>query len=289
MKLAALLAGLLVTVVCLMAVAGTFAWQRLGAAPGGALVIGLGVPLLGIDLLMTKVELDKHKGVASDLLAVCYLAFALSFVGAAHAVSQPMLTDEAHRLDDAGMPRVARVAYLLAGEPPAPAQPTVGSDARPEVAVEPAAGTDKPSTPSTLRVGDGKERTPAQIFTEFAPAVVTIMVKSVHGEGGGTGFLLDSAGTIATNYHVIDGASELKVKLMDGTVADSVEVLAENEPQDLALLRIKTTAPLATVVLGDSDKITVGERAVSIGNPLGLEHTLTDGLISSRRRSRAAS
>jgi serine protease Do len=281
LKLVAVLSGALVTIVCLMAVVGSFTgngWARLG----GALVVGLGVPLLGVDLVMTRVSPEKLRGFTIDIVAAAYLVFALAFVGAAHGVSQPMLTDEAHRLDDASWPKVARVAYLLAGEAPAPAAvATAGSDARPEAKPEPvASGSDKPAA---LRVGDGKERTPAQIFTEFAPGVVTILVKGSHGEGGGTGFVLDSAGTIATAYHVVDGAAELKVKLMDGTVADSVEVLAENQPQDLALLRIKTAAPLTIVALGDSDKITVGERAVSIGNPVGLEHTLTDGLISARR------
>ena len=70
---------------------------------------------------------------------------------------------------------------------------------------------------------------------------------------------------------------------MDGTVLDEVEVLVTDEVHDLALIKVKPKTPLPTVWLGDSDKITVGERAVSIGNPLGLDHTLTDGLVSARR------
>jgi S1-C subfamily serine protease len=70
---------------------------------------------------------------------------------------------------------------------------------------------------------------------------------------------------------------------MDGTRVDDVELLAEDATVDLALLRVRTRARLTPVVLGDSDRLVVGERAISIGNPLGLEHTLTDGLISARR------
>jgi S1-C subfamily serine protease len=170
--------------------------------------------------------------------------------------------------------------------PAAPPAPTPAPAKPPEEPPEPEPGSGAKvaeARPEQPRRGDGKERTPAQIFNEFAPSVVTITIKGRMGEGGGTGFVLDTAGTIGTNYHVIQHATELKVKLMDGTIADEVEVLAENAPLDLALLRIKTGKPLSPVVLGDSDKIAVGERAVSIGNPLGLEHTLTDGLISARR------
>jgi S1-C subfamily serine protease len=66
-------------------------------------------------------------------------------------------------------------------------------------------------------------------------------------------------------------------------VVEQIEILVTNQTQDLALLHVKAGKPLPPVMLGDSDKITVGERAVSIGNPLGLDHTLTDGLVSARR------
>jgi serine protease Do len=279
LKTLALIGGAFVTMVCLMSVVGMFTgngWAR----AGGAIAIAIGVPLLAIDLILAKVAPEKQNGVTTDLLAVTYLGFSLAFVGVAHGFSKPLLVDEAKRLDDAGMTKMARTAYFLAGggdvATPAPVAVKEPEKDKPK---------DKPTDakPPELRAGDGKERTPAQIFTEFAPSVVTVAVKGHMGEGGGTGFMIDSTGTLVTNYHVIDHANEIKVKLMDGTLADEVEILAENQPGDLALLRIKTTKPLTPVVLGDSEKITVGERAVSIGNPLGLEHTLTDGLISARR------
>jgi S1-C subfamily serine protease len=127
------------------------------------------------------------------------------------------------------------------------------------------------------------ERTPAQLFKENSPSVVTISVNTAHGTGGGTGFIIDRDGTIATNHHVVGEAASVRVKLHDGTWVDDVELLTSDDKVDLALLQIHTKSSLRPVALGDSDKITVGERVISIGNPLGLEHTITDGLISARR------
>lgn len=274
LKLAALVVGGAVTFVSLMALTGSFVsngWARCGIA----IVVALVVPLVLVELALRGRPADKQAGVITDMLALTYMGFSLAFVGAAHAYSRPLLQSEGRRLEGAGMKRVAQVAYVLAG----------GADpkAAPVVVVEKPQMQPPPEAPVALRAGDGKERTPAQIFTDFAPSVVTISVKGMLGEGGGTGFLIDANGTIGTNYHVIAHAEKLEVKLMDGTIADEVELLVENQPQDLALLRIKTKHALAPVVLGDSDKLVVGERAVSIGNPLGLEHTLTDGVVSSRR------
>jgi S1-C subfamily serine protease len=102
--------------------------------------------------------------------------------------------------------------------------------------------------------------------------------------------LIDDKGTIATNHHVIDEAKEASVKFMRGALYEEVYVLAQDPQADLALLQIDLSAPsdgdvedTEPLTLGDSDKIVVGERAISIGNPLGLEHTLTTGIVSARR------
>jgi len=120
--------------------------------------------------------------------------------------------------------------------------------------------------------------------------VVTIFVRGAAGDGGGTGFVIDKNGTIVTNHHVIDEAKNVKIKLFGGASYTDVELLTDDANVDLAILRVDPTKPsegaaseFPAVTLGDSDVIVVGERAVSIGNPLGLEHTLTDGLVSSRR------
>lgn len=140
--------------------------------------------------------------------------------------------------------------------------------------------------------GASLEKTPAELFKMLAPTVVTIFAKAgADMQGSGTGFVIDESGTIATNHHVIAGAQQLRIKFHNGALFDSVELLVDDGALDLALLRIdpkkySDAGPgpeMVTVKLGDSDKVVVGERAISIGNPLGLEHTLTDGLISSRR------
>jgi serine protease Do len=132
------------------------------------------------------------------------------------------------------------------------------------------------------------EMTPAEVFRTYASAVVSIEVRSGEEghtrEGGGTGFVIDARGVVATNHHVIREARSVRVKLLDGTYADSVELLVDDADHDLALLQITATQALHAVRLGDSDVVEVGERAVVIGNPLGLEHTLSDGIVSARRR-----
>jgi serine protease Do len=322
LKVLALVGGAFITVVSLMALAGICTdngWARAAVA----LAVALLVPLLLVERILARLSPDKMKGVTTDVLALVYIGFSLVFVGVAHASSRPILQDEGQRLEHAGMTRMAQAAYFLAGGSPAaragasaasaaaapsttaaapeatkaaatPASKPPEADGKPRPAeakpaeakpaeARPAEARPAEARPAEPRPGDGKERTAAQIFAEFAPAVVTISIKGPLGEGGGTGFLVDRAGTIGTNYHVIDQATEIKVKLMDGTIADDVEILDENEALDLALLQIKTKHELVPVVLGDSDKVMVGERAVSIGNPLGLDHTLTDGVISARR------
>ncbi|EYF06859.1 S1C family serine protease [Chondromyces apiculatus] len=138
------------------------------------------------------------------------------------------------------------------------------------------------------------ERTPAELFQKLSPAVVTIFVLGAEGQrtGSGTGFFIDREGTLVTNHHVIKEARRLRLKLKSGATYEQVDLLSDIAESDLALLRVDLAKPSndagapeapEPLPLGDSEKVVVGEHAVSIGNPLGLEHTLTDGLISSRR------
>ncbi|MDD5439753.1 MAG: trypsin-like peptidase domain-containing protein, partial [Candidatus Omnitrophica bacterium] len=95
-------------------------------------------------------------------------------------------------------------------------------------------------------------------------------------------FVLTADGVIATNYHLIRGASAIIIKFHDGRVFDKADVLDFNSKKDLALIKI-TASSLKPVVLGDSDRITIGQRVVTIGNPMGLESSIADGLISAVR------
>jgi hypothetical protein len=120
--------------------------------------------------------------------------------------------------------------------------------------------------------------TPAEIADRAKPSVVVIKTAS----GLGTGFVVSRDGKIATNLHVIGSAQEATVVLADKREFKDVEVMAVDDQHDLIVLRIgaKNLIPLP---LGDSAKVKAGERVVAIGNPLGLDYTISDGLVSAVR------
>ena len=100
----------------------------------------------------------------------------------------------------------------------------------------------------------------------------------------GSGFLIDAEGRIVTNYHVLAGASKLMITLPDQTRYDA-EVLVRDPANDLGLIRIRPKTKLQFLRLGDSENIQVGQKVLAIGNPFGLEGTLTTGVISSLGRT----
>lgn len=107
---------------------------------------------------------------------------------------------------------------------------------------------------------------------------------AVPSEGTGSGFILDEDGHIVTNYHVIEGADSIAVTLSDESTLEAT-VVGIDPPNDLALLRIEAPPETLTPVeLGDSSTLRVGQRAVAIGNPFGLDRTLTMGVISALGR-----
>lgn len=103
--------------------------------------------------------------------------------------------------------------------------------------------------------------------------------------GQGSGFILDSSGTILTNAHVVNNADKVTVNLKDGRQFEG-QVLGTDDITDLALIKINangTNLPFAR--LGDSDAVQVGDWAIAVGNPLGLDNTVTLGIISTLNRS----
>jgi Do/DeqQ family serine protease len=100
---------------------------------------------------------------------------------------------------------------------------------------------------------------------------------------GGSGVIVDREGYILTNNHVIEGADKVKVRLNDGREFTAT-VKGQDSRTDLAVLHIKSK-DLPIAPLGDSDKLDVGEWAIAIGSPFGLEHTVTVGVISAKGRS----
>ncbi len=100
----------------------------------------------------------------------------------------------------------------------------------------------------------------------------------------GSGFIIDRDGFIITNNHVVEGADEIKVKLADGREFKA-KVVGRDQKTDLALIKISSAFKnLPTLTLGDSDKMRVGDWVLAIGNPFGLEHTVTQGIISATGR-----
>jgi serine protease Do len=100
----------------------------------------------------------------------------------------------------------------------------------------------------------------------------------------GTGFMVDASGVIATNLHVVAGAREIRVRMLDGKTYDVKRIDAIDLERDLALIDIDPTKPVPTIPLGDSDKVAAGDPVIAIGNPMGvLDYSVSDGLISSVR------
>ena len=103
-------------------------------------------------------------------------------------------------------------------------------------------------------------------------------------EGAGSGVVIDRDGYILTNYHVVKGAEKITVKLSDDRKY-SGKVIGKDAKTDLAVVKIKPSGKLVVAELGDSDKIRVGDWAIAIGSPFGLEQTVTVGIISAKRQN----
>ena len=99
----------------------------------------------------------------------------------------------------------------------------------------------------------------------------------------GTGFIIDKQGFILTNNHVVEQTDEIKVTLNDKTEFDA-KIIGRDPKTDLALIRIESDHPLTPLPLGDSDKLEVGDWVIAIGNPFGLGHTVTAGIVSAKYR-----
>jgi S1-C subfamily serine protease len=131
------------------------------------------------------------------------------------------------------------------------------------------------------------------VYEDASPSVVNItnrsyvyygFMGSVPEEGTGSGFVYDTQGHIVTNYHVIENAQELLVTLASGTVY-SANVVGADPTNDLAVIQIDAGQDLpAALTMGDSNRLRVGQFVVAIGNPYGLQQTLTTGVVSALGR-----
>lgn len=102
-------------------------------------------------------------------------------------------------------------------------------------------------------------------------------------QGMGSGFVLSEDGHIVTNYHVVGKADEINVQLQDGRTFEA-EIVGSDPRTDIAVIKIEADS-LTPASLGDSDDLRIGEWVVAIGNPFGLEHTITAGIVSAKGRS----
>jgi len=118
---------------------------------------------------------------------------------------------------------------------------------------------------------------------KWAEAKAQFVQDRGRGGGLGSGMIYRSDGLIITNAHVVRGADTVLVTLSDGRKFDKAKVLGRDERTDIAVLKIDATN-LPTVKLGDSDAPRVGDWAIAVGNPFGLDHTLTVGVISAKAR-----
>jgi serine protease Do len=132
------------------------------------------------------------------------------------------------------------------------------------------------------RGGPGGDRDdPSEFFNRFFGQGRPPMTQKMHSLG--SGFVIDPKGYILTNFHVVQNASKITVRLTNKKEYPA-KVVGQDPKTDLALILIKTDTPLPALPLGDSDKIQVGDWVVAIGNPFGLDHTVTAGIVSAKGR-----
>ena len=167
------------------------------------------------------------------------------------------------------------------GRAPAPTTTTADVPTAPEVAA-----------PRALYQGARpglEEQSVRELVKQLGEGVVQVRAPS----GLGSGFILNEEGYLITNFHVIEGETQLSVEVyhvrngqLDRRSYKQIRIVAMNKFQDLALLKIddKDAPKFASVPLGDSDVLAVGERVFAIGSPLGLERTVTEGIVSTKTR-----
>jgi putative serine protease PepD len=146
---------------------------------------------------------------------------------------------------------------------------------------------------SPVAATTGSALSPHDVYAKAKDSVAYITAQTTQSSGGpfgqaqtgtatGSGFVVSSDGYVVTNDHVVDGASSVKVKIGDGKTLDA-KVVGTDASTDLALLKVDASG-LTPLTLGDSDKVQVGDPAYAIGNPYGLDRTLTTGVISALQR-----
>jgi S1-C subfamily serine protease len=149
----------------------------------------------------------------------------------------------------------------------------------------------QPAPPRYQPLESGEEVV-MRVYEMLSPAVVNIVASSLTLNfwmqvepkvGQGTGFVIDAAGHILTNNHVVADAENLEVTFVGGRKVRA-RLVARDPVSDLAVIKVQPFAGMAVAPLGDSDHLSVGQRVIAIGNPFGFQHTVTAGFISALHR-----
>jgi len=145
------------------------------------------------------------------------------------------------------------------------------------------------TTPRKTPTAGGSGHDPSERFREFfGPEFYDRFFKRSPREearASGSGVIVDPTGYILTNNHVIEGAAEINVRLSDARKF-TARLVGRDPKTDLAVLKVEAAAPLPAAELGDSDHLRVGQWAIAIGNPFGLDRTVTVGIVSATARTR---
>ncbi|MFM8891741.1 MAG: S1C family serine protease [Planctomycetia bacterium] len=166
------------------------------------------------------------------------------------------------------------LAWCLPGAAPGQSPPAVGAPER----------VFTPEEQTNIAVYEAVNRSVVNINTK-ATVVGGLFLLEVPSEGAGSGIVLDKQGHVLTNYHVVEGAREIQVLLYDGS-SHAGRLVGFDPATDVAVLKVEAPVQLLSpAVFGTSNDLRVGQRVFAIGNPFGLERTLTTGIISSLNRS----
>jgi putative serine protease PepD len=145
----------------------------------------------------------------------------------------------------------------------------------------PKAAASPQSTASARPIADTSK--PSAIYDKAKDAVTYILSDMPQGQATGSGFVVSKDGLIVTNDHVVDGATRVRVLVGTSKQPQDATVVGADPSRDLALLKVDGH-DLKTLPLGDSSSVGVGDSAYAIGNPFGLDHTFTTGIVSALDR-----
>jgi S1-C subfamily serine protease len=140
------------------------------------------------------------------------------------------------------------------------------------------------ATPASDDGGGGKGLSVNAIYDRYSDGVVYIQATQSAGAATGTGFVIDDEGHILTNAHVVEGSDDIEVEIGDEGESRSAELVGMDPSSDVALLDVEEDDDLTSLEMGDSGAVDIGDPVVAIGNPFGLDRTVTAGIVSAKAR-----